>query len=63
MDCINCHYPETRVVDTYRDERRDEKLRRRECIKCGVRFTTREHLRDDFKRNPVHHKPTNVLPK
>jgi transcriptional repressor NrdR len=49
MQCRVCNYPDSRVVETTRDDRRDQIYRRRECIKCGARFTTQEHLRKDYK--------------
>jgi len=51
MECESCKYPETRVVDTDQDHKTNQIYRRRECVKCGVRFTTREHLRDNYKKS------------
>lgn len=45
MQCNHCSYPDSRVVETKRDERTNKVVRRRECIKCGVRFTTQENIR------------------
>ena len=64
MQCKSCHYPDSRVVETNKDNHSDYIYRRRECIKCGSRFTTQEHFRDNYKRPP--HKtipPSKVLPK
>jgi transcriptional repressor NrdR len=46
MQCTKCGYPETSVVYTRSvdDDRNTE--RRRECMKCGGRFTTLEKKRD-----------------
>ena len=44
MQCRNCNYPDSRVIDTTKDDRTNQVMRRRECIKCGSRFTTQEHL-------------------
>ena len=45
MDCIHCKYPDSRVVETRQHD--DNTIRRRrECIKCGKRFTTQEHIPD-----------------
>ncbi|HHT9109603.1 MAG TPA: NrdR family transcriptional regulator [Candidatus Brocadiaceae bacterium] len=45
MQCRNCKYPDSRVVETTKDDRCNQIYRRRECVKCGVRFTTQENLR------------------
>ena len=52
MQCKACNYPDSRVVDTTKDEKTNQIYRRRECIKCGVRFTTQEHLRDNYNNSP-----------
>lgn len=46
MQCKSCGYPDSRVVDTKKDERVNQVYRRRECIKCGVRYNTQEHFRE-----------------
>lgn len=47
MDCPKCGYYKTTVIDC-RDHKRDETIkRRRECKKCGYRFTTYERIPDD----------------
>jgi len=51
MQCKSCDYPDSRVVETTKDENLNQVYRRRECIKCGVRFTTQEHLRDNYKKS------------
>lgn len=64
MECQHCHYPDTKVVSTRQDDRTNQTYRRRECVKCGARFTTQEQLRDNY-RHP-HYKtipPNKVLPK
>jgi len=48
MLCKSCNYPDSRVVETKQDDRRNQVLRRRECIKCGVRYTTQENLRENY---------------
>lgn len=64
MQCTHCKYPESRVVETNKDEKLNQIYRRRECIKCGIRFTTQEHLRDNYKRPAYQTKaPNKVLPK
>lgn len=47
MQCHSCSYPDSRVVETKRDDRLNKIVRRRECIKCGVRFTTQENIREN----------------
>ena len=42
MRCPYCYYDETKVTDTR--ESGDITRRRRECLKCGKRFTTYEHV-------------------
>ncbi len=44
MKCIYCHYNDSKVIDS-RDLRDGESIRRRrECLKCGQRFTTYERV-------------------
>ena len=45
MQCKSCNYTDSRVVETTKNERSNQIVRRRECIKCGLRFTTTEDLR------------------
>lgn len=40
MKCPFCNYDETKVVDSRPSD--EKKRRRRECMKCGKRFTTYE---------------------
>lgn len=48
MKCVKCQYTDSRVVDS-RDLRDGEAIRRRrECLRCGHRFTTYE------KVEPIH---------
>lgn len=49
MDCPGCKYPETRVIES-RPSTGELIRRRRQCIKCGLRFTTDEHIRDQKKK-------------
>ena len=57
MQCRHCNYPDSRVVETTKDERTNQIYRRRECVKCGVRFTTQEHLRQNYERSPYKTNP------
>jgi len=61
MLCKSCQYPDSSVVYTRHDEKRNLTERRRECLKCGMRFTTHEKLREpsNYKITP----PLHVLPK
>lgn len=44
MDCPKCGYHKTLVTEC-RELKRDETIRRRrECQKCGYRFTTYEYI-------------------
>jgi transcriptional repressor NrdR len=49
MECKNCHYPDTKVVSTRKNDDLNQTYRRRECVKCGARFTTQEHYRENYK--------------
>ncbi len=42
MKCTGCQYEHSSVVYTRNDEVRNQTTRRRECLKCGLRFTTCE---------------------
>lgn len=42
MICPYCQYPETKVTD--KRESNENTRRRRECLKCGKRFTTYEKV-------------------
>lgn len=44
MKCPYCYHGETKVVDTREAEYSDVTRRRRECLKCGKRFTTYERV-------------------
>lgn len=48
MDCPSCKYPDMRVTDSRSDV--NVTRRRRECMKCGLRVTTEEHLKKHVKR-------------
>ncbi|HHS8251582.1 TPA: hypothetical protein ACTTVN_000582 [Legionella anisa] len=61
MQCRACNYPDSHVVETKRDDRTNQIYRRRECIKCGVRFTTQEHIHN--KPNYKTHPPRRILEK
>ena len=42
MRCVRCGCEESKVVDSRPSENYDSIRRRRECISCGLRFTTYE---------------------
>ena len=46
MQCPGCKYPDSHVVYTTHDDFKNMIGRRRECLRCGLRFTTHEKLRD-----------------
>ena len=45
MKCPYCNHDELKVIDK-RSSTDDEIRRRRECITCGKRFTTYEHIQE-----------------
>lgn len=50
MQCPGCGYPHSSVVWARRDERSGSSMtRRRECLKCGGRFTTTENRKEPGK--------------
>lgn len=52
MQCKSCKYPDSKVVRTMHDTYNDAILyRRRECLRCGDRFTTKEELRPDKSKD------------
>jgi len=55
MVCQNCGYEHSHVVATTHDQLKTKIQRRRECLKCGVRFTTQEKLYYPAQQ----HKPQN----
>lgn len=44
MKCIYCGYNESKVVDSRATDDSTSIRRRRECLKCGKRFTTYEQI-------------------
>ncbi|MBA7521213.1 Transcriptional repressor NrdR [subsurface metagenome] len=44
MKCPYCTNPDTKVVDSRLTDSNDSVRRRRECEKCGKRFTTYERI-------------------
>ena len=42
MRCPSCDYPESKVIDSRSSDDGASIRRRRECLKCGTRFTTYE---------------------
>lgn len=47
MDCPKCGYHNTLVIDSRNIEYYQTVRRRRECQKCGYRFTTHERILND----------------
>ena len=48
MFCPQCNSPKTRVIDKRATENNAAFRRRRECLKCGGRFTTYERIRPEL---------------
>lgn len=46
MKCPYCGYKEDKVVDSRSTAERSAVRRRRECLKCGKRFTTYEYVEE-----------------
>lgn len=46
MHCPNCGYTESKVVDSRSSNEETSIRRRRECEKCGARFTTYERFEE-----------------
>jgi transcriptional repressor NrdR len=46
MNCPNCGFKEDKVVDSRATAENSAIRRRRECLKCGQRFTTYEYIED-----------------
>ena len=46
MKCPNCQHLESKVIDSRLSHEADHIRRRRECEKCGSRFTTYERNED-----------------
>ena len=46
MRCPYCSFPESKVIDSRPTEEGQAIRRRRECIKCGKRFTTYEKIEE-----------------
>ena len=44
MRCIYCGYTESKVLDSRPTDEGNSIRRRRECLKCGKRFTTYEMI-------------------
>ena len=44
MKCPFCGHPESKVIDTRPTDEGERIRRRRECLKCGARFTTYEEM-------------------
>ena len=55
MKCQSCSYPDSHVVSSDKNEVTNLIKRRRECLRCGFRFTTEENYRDikPFVERPI----------
>ncbi len=47
MHCPSCGYDDSKVVDSRSSDDGESIRRRRECLKCGHRFTTYERINDN----------------
>ncbi len=64
MRCPHCGYKEDKVVDSRSTQEESAIRRRRECLKCGKRFTTYEYIEEislmvikkDSRREPFDRK-------
>jgi transcriptional regulator NrdR family protein len=43
MICKACGYPVTQVIKTFHDNANMKTIRKRLCVKCGLRFKTQEN--------------------
>jgi transcriptional regulator NrdR family protein len=59
MQCVNCKYPDSCVVKTTHDDNSNMIVRRRECLRCGHRYTTQEEQRVKVHKTSPPHK---ILP-
>lgn len=54
MECPGCKYPDSRVIES-RADGQNMIRRRRQCIKCGLRYTTQENVREPRKKKDGQH--------
>ncbi len=59
MKCASCDYEHSSVVETRYNELNNINKRRRECLKCGLRFTTYETVKQNQHQTKPPHK---ILP-
>jgi transcriptional repressor NrdR len=53
MDCPSCKYPDTKVIKSL-PHGNDGIRRRRECLRCGLRMTTHEAVKEPDKKAKSH---------
>ena len=54
MNCSNCNHKKSKVLESRKED--DSIRRRRECLKCGFRFTTQETVvlqKNEAERSPL----------
>jgi transcriptional regulator NrdR family protein len=51
MNCKACDYPHSEVVYTRHNDNHNTNIRRRQCLRCGIRYTTSEQLHERRKPN------------
>jgi len=52
MDCPGCKYSDTRVLES-RPDGKESIRRRRQCMKCLLRFTTQELVKSPKQKKDV----------
>ncbi len=45
MNCKACDYPHSEVIRVTHDDNNNLNLRRRQCLRCGKRYSTIEYMR------------------
>lgn len=53
MDCPECKYQNVRITHSYPEG--DHTIRRRECMRCGLRFVTQEKIKNLTKGSGKSH--------
>lgn len=59
MRCLHCGCTESEILETKQRTISNEIYRRRICLKCGTRFTTKENIRIDLPTKPINN-PSHV---
>lgn len=59
MNCVHCGYPSTHVTKTRIDDLNNVIKRRRECLRCSMRFTTHERIKDKNQKPKTYESSNN----